>query len=124
MPLIQKLRTHIVSEKGKKKITMAFFFSVEAYSYHKVTGLSPAGEKRRWIEIAQAAMQRRTMVGNAKVKARSCAVLCHTMPSRGGHFSAIGNLTTKQWWTAEEAERGASERCSCLKLSISIGNKC
>lgn len=63
------------------------------------------------------------MVGKAMVKARSCSMLCQTLPRHGSHFSAISNLTTKRWWTAEEAKRGISERHSCLKPPISISNR-
>lgn len=63
------------------------------------------------------------MVGNAMVKARSCSMLCQTLPSHSSHFSAISNLTTKWWWTAEEAKHGISERHSCLKPPISISTR-
>lgn len=97
--------------KRQKKTLPTAFFSRRRKSYwqHKATGLSPAGETRRWIKISQASIWRRTMVRNAMVKARSGSMLFQAVPSHSSHFSAISNLTTKCWWTAEDAKWGVSE---------------
>lgn len=108
------VQSDVLTLKRQKKTFPTAFFSRKrkSYWYHK----------RHWVLTSQASIWRRTMVGNVMVKARSCSMLCQTVPSHSSHFSAISNLTIKWWWTAEEAKCGVSERHSCVKPPISINN--